>query len=68
MHVEEVCEYQCAGCKSIWNDKIYMEDHRVKDMNLYFCLNCSDWIKNKEAVLEQGWTLFDEVGLLRQNV
>ena len=19
-HVADVCEYQCAGCKSIWND------------------------------------------------
>ena len=32
------------------------------------CLNCDDWIQQKNFVLEQGWTLFDEAGYLRQYV
>jgi hypothetical protein len=67
-NVVDDCEYQCAGCKSTWNDKIYMVNHNVKNMNVFFCLNCSDWIRNKEAVFDADWTLFDEAGFLKQNV
>ena len=47
--------------------KVYGEP-QSKSTNLFFCLKCSDWITNKEAVLDQGWTLFDEAGLLRQDI
>ena len=61
-------EYQCAGCKSTWNDKIYMVNHNVKNMDVFFCLNCSDWIRNKEAVFDKDLTQFYEAGFLKQNV
>ena len=64
----DICEYQCVSCKSIWNDKIHLVEHSVKNMKLFFCLNCSDWVRNKDAVLDQGWTLLDEAGYLRQNI
>ena len=50
-NVVDECEYQCPGYNSTWSDKIYMVNHNVKNMNVFFCLNCSDWIRNKEAVL-----------------
>ena len=29
-------------------------------------IGCYDWVKNKESVLDQGWTLSYEAGFLRQ--
>ena len=55
--VNKVAEYKCAGCKSSWNDERYVVDHVIRNMNMFFCLNCNDWIRDKEAVLDQGWTL-----------
>ena len=45
-----------------------MVNHNVKNMNVFFCLNCRDWIKNKEAVFDEDLTLFDEAGFIKQNV
>ena len=64
----EVWEYKCAGCDSNWNDKKYVVEHVIRNMRIFFCLNCNDWIKHKEAVLDQGWTLLDEAGFLRNNI
>ena len=66
--IADICEYQCVSCKSIWNNKIHLVGHTIKNMSLFFCLNCYDWVKNKESVLDQGWTLLDEAGFLRQNI
>ena len=63
-----VNEYPCAECKSIWNNSSHVVPHNIQNMDLFFCLNCNDWIQHKHAVVEQGWTLFDEDGYLRQNV
>ena len=68
VHAVKVKEFQCAGCKSIWNDSIHIVAYKIQNIDLCFCLNCEDWIKNKPAVLEQGWTLFDKAGYLRQDV
>lgn len=65
---ERNMDYKCAGCNSSWNDKRYVVGHVIRSMNIFFCLNCNDWIKNKEAVLDQGWTLLDEAGFLRNNL
>ena len=65
---DEGCEYKCAGCNSSWNDKRYLVECVIRNMNIFFCLNCNDWIKDKEAVIDQGWTLLDEAGFLRNNV
>ena len=45
-----------------------MEEHQIKGMEVFFCLNCHDWIKDKFAVFEAGWTMFDEAGFLRTDV
>ena len=61
-------EYKCEGCKYTWNDRTCMQEHNIKNMSVFFCLNCDDWIKNKFAVFEHGWTMFDEAGFLRTDV
>ena len=40
----------------------------VKNTRVVFCPNCSDWIWDKEAIFDEGWSLLDEVGFLRQDV
>ena len=45
----------------------YEVDHVIKNMNIFFSLNCNDWIRDKEAVLDQCWALLDEAGFLRNN-
>ena len=60
--------YKCESCKSSWNDKSYVVDHVIRNMNIFLCLNCNDWIRDKEAVLDQGWTLLDEAGFLRYDI
>ena len=45
-----------------------MEEHNIKNMRVFFCLNCYDWIKDKNAVFEQGWSMFDEAGFLWTDV
>ena len=64
----ELKEYQCQGCKYIWNDGNCMEEQVIKGIRVFFCLNCHDWIKDKPAVFEQGWTMFDGAGFLRTDV
>ena len=64
----EVNNYQCQGCKYIWNERNCMEEHMIQDTRVFFCLNCNDWIKDKSTVFEAGWTMFDEAGFLRTDV
>ena len=40
----------------------------IKGHETFFCLNCDDWVKFKENVLEQNWTLYDQEGYLRINM
>ena len=61
-------EYQCQGCRYIWNDRDCMKEHTIKNMRVFFCLNCDDWIKYKTAVFDQGWTMFDNAGFLRTDI
>ena len=61
-------EYKCQGCKYIWNDIECMEEHIIKNMRVFFCLNCDDWIKFKTAVFDEGWTMFDHEGFLRMDI
>ena len=46
-------------------DEYCVVQHIVKNMRTYFCLNCADWIKDKNNVFEKGWALLDEEGYLR---
>ena len=40
----------------------------IKQKAVFFCLNCNDWIKDKSKVFDQGWTLMDQEGFLRQGI
>ena len=61
-------EYNCVGCKSIFTDEKYVVKHIIQNMETYFCLNCDDWVKDKERVFEHGWTLLDQYGYLRIDI
>ena len=66
--VNEDSVFQCFSCKSAWKDKRCVKEHGIRNITVFFCLNCDDWVKQKGAVLDQGWTLFDEAGFLRSDV
>ena len=66
--VDRACKYKCEGCEHIWEEKKFVVEHSILNRRAYFCLNCDDWIVNKFAVFEAGWTLFDTEGQLRQDV
>ena len=61
-------EYTCVGCKSSWNDSRFVVNHKISNQSVNFCLNCNDWVKDKERVLDINWTMFDERGDLRYDV
>ena len=61
-------EYNCSGCKSAFPDSRYVKKHVIEHTELFFCLNCDEWIKNKAMVLDQGWRLLDDNGFLRRDV
>ena len=67
-NVAAKAEFKCEGCKSIWNKGEFVVKHMIQNIQTYFCLNCEDWIKEKEKVLVSGWSLFDEAGNLRHDV
>ena len=60
--------YACEGCKKTFPEANYVVNHRIKSTEVFFCLNCEDWIQEKEKVFEKGWTLFDINGDLRRDV
>ena len=60
--------YECKGCESIYPAENYVVKHVIKNMQLWFCLNCDEWIQDKEKVLGKDWTLFDQNGDLRKDV
>ena len=66
--VEEKKQFKCESCKYSWEDKNCVVEHVIQNMKMFFCLNCDDWVNTKENVLQKGWTLFDEEGLLRTDV
>ena len=61
-------DYECAGCKNVWEDENCVIRQNIGNKEVFFCLNCDDWIVNKSAVLNSNWTLFDQYGNLRQDV
>ena len=60
----KVTSYKCEGCKSDWQESRFVVKHSINNMEIYFCLNCEDWIKHKNKVLDEGWSLFDQDGNL----
>ena len=57
--------YNCAGCKHDWQESQFVVKHYIKNREIFFCLNCEDWIKDKTKVLDHGWSLFDQDGNLK---
>ena len=60
--------YKFESCRSIFESENYVIKHIIQNKEVFFCLNCDDWVKNKELVLKGDWTLFDENGDLRRDV
>ena len=64
----EDTEFKCISCKDCWTDRNCVVEHELNNHVVYFCLNCDDWIEDKNKVLDQNWTLLDERGHLRRDL
>ena len=53
----QVENFKCVSCMYTWMEKDCVVKHTIKNQQVYFCLNCNDWVKNKERVFDQGWTM-----------
>ena len=60
--------YPCAGCKNCYEDQTCVVQHTAKSKVFFLCLNCEDWIRRKDMVLNPGWSLYDLNGDLRTDV
>ena len=68
LHKHDIKKYKCESCKCAWENANHVVEHWIENIKLYFCLNCEDWVQHKSNVLKDGWSLFDEEGLLRRDV
>ena len=59
---------KCISCQHKWSEEKFVVKHTIKNIEVYFCLNCEDWVKEKERVFEEGWSLFDKDGYLNYNL
>ena len=66
--INEVGYFKCASCKDVWQDQNCVVKHVVKHRELYFCLNCDDFVDDKAQVLDINWTLVDQLGNLRRDI
>ena len=66
--LDEVKEYKCESCKYTWESKECVVKHVLEDMEVYFCLNCEDWVQYKQNVFKEGWSLFDKEVFLRTDI
>ena len=64
MHVNN----SSVGCKNTWEERNHVKSHTIQNMEVFFCLNCDDWIQEKAAVFDKGWTMFDEAGALSYDI
>ena len=60
--------FPCVGCKNCYTDTTCVVQHISGNIQFYLCLNCEDWIQDKEKILNPGWSLFDQNGDLRRDV
>ena len=60
--------YPCSGCQNYYEDQTCVVKHVVKNTQIFLCLNCDDWIQEKDKILNPGWTMFDLNGYLRRDV
>ena len=64
----EKLQYKCESCKYSWQDKNCVVKHVIGNMEVFFCLNCENWVQDKANVLNDGWTIFDKAGYLRTDI
>ena len=64
----EAEKYECVSCRYTWTDRHCVKEHTIRSTTVFFCLNCDDWVKEKSAVYDQGWSLFDQAGYLRLDI
>ena len=43
--------FTCVSCKHAWKEERCVVTHYIKNMEVHFCLNCDDWVNDKNAVL-----------------
>ena len=70
-HIQEIEKeenYDCVSCKHTWKEHQFVVKHMVNNTEVYFCLNCDDWVRDKSKVLDPGWSLFDLDGNLNHFV
>ena len=60
----EMQNFTCVSCRCAWKDRHCVVRHVVKHNEVFFCLNCEDWVKEKSRVLDNGWSLYDKDGNL----
>ena len=60
--------YPCAGCKNCYDDITCVVEHTVKNKVFFLCLNCEDWIRRKDMIINPGRSLYDQNGDLRRDV
>ena len=60
--------FPCAGCKNCYDDERCVVHHNVNHIEFFLCLNCEDWIRHKDLIMNPGWSLFDNNGDLRRDV
>ena len=65
---KEQKSFKTHGCKSEWRESKFVVGHIIHGSQLYFCLNCDDWIRDKNRVHDHGWSLFDLDGNLNNFV
>ena len=61
-------QFRCSSCKDVWQDENCVVKHAVNHRELFFCLNCDDFVGDKAQVLDINWTLVDQQGNLRQYI
>ena len=47
---KEIYAYPCQGCKTSWTNENHVKGHLISDMEIFFCLNCDEWIQNKAGM------------------
>ena len=61
-------EFNCVSCKGIWENRDSVIGYIMENQEIHFCLNCDDWVKYKEKVFDDGWTLLDRDGYLKMGI
>ena len=56
--------FKCESCLDVWEDRTGVAEHVVNHRTVFFCLNCDDWVQNKNQVFTEGWKLTDDEGFL----